>query len=311
MLVCAKILLQNVVALGHARAYPLHSILDESMIPPSTMQSPLQRGAVVLRQQLSKRWRFTQHCLSTSTSSWSSREFAQLEAILHDQVSKQTKDPVLARPLSELQWLHKRMAVSKDESTLQLLLRLPSLLHPQLESLRESVADQATSALATLDTSIRKTLTRANVEAIPTPPVPVMARLVLGDHEEMIKALGPGLASVSHIIGVYSCKGGVGKSTVAVNLAYALARKGGRVGLLDLDVYGPSLPLLVSPSDCGIRRSPLGSGMVHPIEHEHVKLMSLGFVNKHVRCSYDYGVFPHCNERAAFQEVAKTMVPRS
>lgn len=71
----------------------------------------------------------------------------------------------------------------------------------------------------------------------------------------------------------------MGKSTVAVNLAFELARLGGRVGLLDLDLYGPSLPLLVQPVDVAIRRSPLGEGIVHPILHHNVKLLSLGFVN--------------------------------
>lgn len=81
-------------------------------------------------------------------------------------------------------------------------------------------------------------------------------------------------------------QGGVGKSTVAVNLAYELARLEGRVGLLDLDVYGPSLPLLVHPDDPAVRRSPLGSAMVYPIEHKGVKMLSLGFVSSKVRtCS--------------------------
>lgn len=62
-------------------------------------------------------------------------------------------------------------------------------------------------------------------------------------------------------------------------MAYALAARGGRVGLLDLDLYGPSLPILVRPDDCTIRRSPLGPGLVYPILHHGVKLLSLGFVN--------------------------------
>jgi Mrp family chromosome partitioning ATPase len=58
---------------------------------------------------------------------------------------------------------------------------------------------------------------------------------------------------------------------------------GGRVGLLDVDVYGPSLPVLVRPKDEAVRQSPLGTNMVYPIEHEGVKLLSLGFVSSKVR----------------------------
>lgn len=61
-------------------------------------------------------------------------------------------------------------------------------------------------------------------------------------------APSPGLESVQDVVCVSSCKGGVGKSTVAVNLAYSLASRGAKVGLLDADVYGPSLPTLVNVS---------------------------------------------------------------
>jgi Mrp family chromosome partitioning ATPase/DUF971 family protein len=87
----------------------------------------------------------------------------------------------------------------------------------------------------------------------------------------------PGLAQVDHIVGVSSCKGGVGKSTVAVNLAYALAKGGASVGLLDADVYGPSLPTLVNLEDATLH----GVGeLLSPFEKNGVKLMSFGYATK-------------------------------
>ncbi|CEG42875.1 Predicted ATPase, nucleotide-binding [Plasmopara halstedii] len=88
------------------------------------------------------------------------------------------------------------------------------------------------------------------------------------------------LAHVSEIIAVSSCKGGVGKSTVAVNLAFSLSKYGARVGILDADIYGPSLPTMVSPGDRTIRQSKKIKNFVEPVEYEGVKCMSFGFVNQ-------------------------------
>ncbi|RAP38884.1 hypothetical protein DID80_01465 [Candidatus Marinamargulisbacteria bacterium SCGC AAA071-K20] len=81
------------------------------------------------------------------------------------------------------------------------------------------------------------------------------------------------LEGIKNIIAVSSCKGGVGKSTVSVNLAYTLKELGAKVGLFDADLYGPSLPTMVN------RHTPLAidDHQVQPIIHEDVKLMSFGF----------------------------------
>jgi ATP-binding protein involved in chromosome partitioning len=82
------------------------------------------------------------------------------------------------------------------------------------------------------------------------------------------------IAGVKNIIAVASGKGGVGKSTVAVNLALGLARLGLTVGLLDADTYGPSLPRLL-----GIRERPESDGKkIKPIVKFGVKTMSIGFM---------------------------------
>jgi ATP-binding protein involved in chromosome partitioning len=83
------------------------------------------------------------------------------------------------------------------------------------------------------------------------------------------------IAGVSNLIAVGSGKGGVGKTTVAVNLAIAMARLGYRTGLLDADVYGPNVPLMM-----GTNQTPGAIGeRIQPLEQYGVKLMSMGFLN--------------------------------
>ena len=83
------------------------------------------------------------------------------------------------------------------------------------------------------------------------------------------------IPGVKNLIAVGSGKGGVGKTTVSVNLAISLARLGHPVGLMDADVYGPNVPLMM-----GINRTPMAYGdRIQPLENYGVKLMSMGFIN--------------------------------
>jgi ATP-binding protein involved in chromosome partitioning len=82
------------------------------------------------------------------------------------------------------------------------------------------------------------------------------------------------IPGVKNLIAVASGKGGVGKSTVAVNLAVALAQVGAHVGLLDADIYGPSIPIMMGIS----QRPSSDGGRLLPLERYGVKLMSIGFL---------------------------------
>lgn len=84
----------------------------------------------------------------------------------------------------------------------------------------------------------------------------------------------PLLPQVRHVVAVASGKGGVGKSTVAVNLAVALARSGLKVGLLDADIYGPSLPKMLGLHT----QPPVLNGRLQPLLAYDIKVMSIGFL---------------------------------
>ena len=82
------------------------------------------------------------------------------------------------------------------------------------------------------------------------------------------------LKPATHLVAVASGKGGVGKSTTAINLALAIAATGRRVGILDADIYGPSLPRLI-----GQNRKPQSDGKkIHPIEAWGLQTMSIGYL---------------------------------
>ena len=82
----------------------------------------------------------------------------------------------------------------------------------------------------------------------------------------------------AQVIAIHSGKGGVGKSTVAANLAIALAKMGYRVGLLDADIHGPSVPKMFHTEGCRPVSTPVnGRNLIEPIEQYGVKMLSIGF----------------------------------
>jgi ATP-binding protein involved in chromosome partitioning len=116
--------------------------------------------------------------------------------------------------------------------------------------------------------------------AVPRPAPPPTARAPLPVMDDRPAAPRPGVPPpvayphLGRILAISSGKGGVGKSTVAVNVAVALARKGLRVGLMDADVYGPNVPRMMGVN----APPPVRDEKIIPLEAHGVKIMSLGFL---------------------------------
>ncbi len=108
--------------------------------------------------------------------------------------------------------------------------------------------------------------------------VPVMVEIETEFKSKPRPEVGKMLPDVKNIIAVSSGKGGVGKSTVAANLAIALARLGYKVGLLDCDIFGPSMPKMFEVEDARPYAVNVdGRDLIEPIEKYGVKLLSIGF----------------------------------
>jgi ATP-binding protein involved in chromosome partitioning len=150
----------------------------------------------------------------------------------------------------------KRMGIDNNKLTLDLALPLPSI---EVDSAEKRITDQLKAEYNFItEVDLNLLLKSPNVASPP---------------ESQKEAL---LKGVKNTIAVASGKGGVGKSTVAVNLAVALAKGGAKVGLIDADIYGPSIPLMLGVSQKPQIKQVGGSMKLIPIEAHGIKMISIG-----------------------------------
>lgn len=121
--------------------------------------------------------------------------------------------------------------------------------------------------------------TEATLPVFADPDIDVKGRISVKYRQQETHKPETPLPGVKNIIGISSGKGGVGKSTVSANLAIALAAKGYKVGLLDADIFGPSMPKMFGVEDQHLFMTVQeGKEWIEPIEKFGVKMLSIGFV---------------------------------
>src|SRR6266446_2460213 len=135
-------------------------------------------------------------------------------------------------------------------------------------------------ALATSEPAIPQTIKTEAEQILRALPGVENARVLIDIHAPPVGAGAAGVGTtriegIKHVIAIASGKGGVGKSTVAANLAVALEKTDARVGLCDCDIYGPSISLMFGTRD---RPTATEENRIIPIEQYNLKLMSMGFL---------------------------------
>ncbi len=161
------------------------------------------------------------------------------------------RDPDLNRDIVTLNFV-KNIVIDGSKVSFDIELTTPACpVKDDMKRQAEQFVKQAMPGIESLQVTMTASVSkRANMQAMPV------------------------LTGVKNTIAVASGKGGVGKSTVAVNLAVALAREGASVGLIDCDIYGPSIPLMFNINE----KPRMHNQKLMPLEKYGVKVMSIGFL---------------------------------
>ncbi|MGV8985050.1 MAG: P-loop NTPase [Cypionkella sp.] len=167
-------------------------------------------------------------------------------------------------------------ALTIESGIVRFVIEAPSPDAARALSAAHQAAEQALKALPGV-TSVQAVMTAHGPAARPAPAKPVgePPSLKVGGHAAPHQGGPARVAGIDRIIAIASGKGGVGKSTVASNLAVALARQGRRVGLLDADIYGPSQPRMM-----GVSKRPASPDgkIIEPLVAHGVTMMSIGLM---------------------------------
>jgi ATP-binding protein involved in chromosome partitioning len=175
------------------------------------------------------------------------------------EVLREVEDPELHRNLVELGMVEK-VDIAGETVRLQVALTVPTC--PMKDKIEEEIVERLTRLNGVKEVKVNFTTMP------PQKSQSLIESLSRGSEEK-----GSLVSEIKNIIAVASGKGGVGKSTVTANLAVALAKRGRRVGVLDADVYGFSIPTLL-----GIRETPKAiKSRIIPPEKFGIKIISIGF----------------------------------
>lgn len=163
--------------------------------------------------------------------------------------------------------------LSFDDGFLRAILQID----PKEADAFEPVRQKAEAALKTVKGVDRVTVMLTAHKA--APDIKAKPKRSANPHQARRPEGYQGDAFVDHVVAVSSAKGGVGKSTIAANLAAALAKQGKKIGLLDADIHGPSVPMLLGLSGSrAVTTEKEGRRLIQPFEAYGIKVMSIGFL---------------------------------